>query len=41
MEERMDQRPTFFAVGAGHLWGINGLIQLLKEKGYKVTPMLK
>lgn len=41
MEERMDQQPTFFAVGAGHLYGVNGVLQLLKEKGYKVAPVLK
>ncbi|MCL3782336.1 TraB/GumN family protein [Prolixibacteraceae bacterium JC049] len=33
------RKPTLFAVGAGHLMGDNGVIQLLKNKGYKVTPV--
>ena len=40
MPEMMKANPTFFAVGAGHLLGKNGVIQLLKDKGYKVTPVL-
>jgi uncharacterized protein YbaP (TraB family) len=39
MEERMEQKPVFFAVGAGHLLGENGLIQLLRNSGYTVVPM--
>ena len=39
MEERMEQKPVFFAVGAGHLPGENGIIQLLRNHGYKVTPV--
>jgi uncharacterized protein len=39
MEERMEQRPVFFAVGAGHLWGENGVINLLRQAGYKVEPV--
>ncbi len=39
MEERMDQQPVFFAVGAGHLWGANGVINLLRQKGYKVAAV--
>ncbi len=31
--------PTFFAVGAGHLAGKDGVINLLKRAGYKVTPI--
>lgn len=33
------QEPTFFAVGAGHLGGEEGLIKLLQEQGYKVNPV--
>ena len=33
------QQPSFFAVGAGHLPGDKGVIQLLRKKGYKVTPV--
>jgi uncharacterized protein YbaP (TraB family) len=29
---------VFFAVGAGHLWGDNGLISLLRKQGYTVVP---
>ncbi|MGA0559443.1 TraB/GumN family protein [Larkinella sp. VNQ87] len=31
-------RPTFVAVGALHLPGPNGLIELLRKEGYKVEP---
>jgi len=34
MENMMASQPTFFAVGAGHLCGENGLIELLKREGY-------
>ena len=30
--------PMFIAVGAGHLPGPNGLINLLRSKGYTVEP---
>lgn len=33
------KESTFFAVGAGHLYGKNGVIELLKQQGYKVTPV--
>jgi len=33
--------PTFFAVGAGHLAGENGVISLLRKAGLKVTPVIK
>jgi uncharacterized protein YbaP (TraB family) len=32
-------KPTFFAVGALHLPGEKGVIALLKQEGYKVTPV--
>jgi uncharacterized protein YbaP (TraB family) len=32
--------PSFFAVGAGHLAGPQGVILLLRKEGYKVTPVL-
>ena len=34
------QQPTFIAVGAGHLLWDCGLINQLRLKGYKVTPVL-
>ncbi len=33
------QKPTFFAVGAGHLGGEKGVIKLLRKEGYKVRPV--
>jgi uncharacterized protein YbaP (TraB family) len=32
----MKQAPTFFAVGAGHLPGEKGVLQLLRNAGYTV-----
>lgn len=34
------QQPTFFAVGAGHLGGSKGVIALLRQQGYTVTPVM-
>ncbi len=33
------QKPTFFGVGAAHLGGKMGVIELLKKAGYKVEPV--
>lgn len=33
------EKPTFFAVGAGHLWGEQGVIALLRKAGYTVEPV--
>ena len=33
------EKPTFFAVGAGHLGGQNGVIELLRREGYTVKPL--
>lgn len=33
------RQSTFFAVGAGHLPGKDGVIQLLRKQGYTVTPV--
>lgn len=35
------EAPTFFAVGAGHLGGENGVINLLKKEGIKLNPISK
>ena len=35
----MGPRSALFAVGAGHLGGEQGVINLLKKKGYTLTPM--
>jgi uncharacterized protein YbaP (TraB family) len=39
MEPAMKQSTTFFAVGAGHLAGKQGVLELLKKQGYKVKPI--
>jgi hypothetical protein len=39
METIMLEKPAFFAVGAGHLGGPNGVINLLKKRGYTVVPV--
>ncbi|MGJ8591345.1 MAG: TraB/GumN family protein [Aquaticitalea sp.] len=38
--EKSKDQQTFYAVGAGHLGGEKGVINLLKEAGYTVTPVL-
>ncbi|MEL6388580.1 MAG: TraB/GumN family protein [Bacteroidota bacterium] len=40
MKTMMTEQTTFFAVGAGHLGGPYGVINLLKEEGYKVSPII-
>lgn len=39
MPELMTDNSTFFAVGAGHLLGKEGVIMLLQKQGYTVTPV--
>lgn len=41
MPQLMEKESVFFAVGSAHLAGEKGLINLLKQKGYSVKPMLK
>lgn len=41
MPELMKAQQVFFAVGAGHLPGENGVINLLRKAGYSVKPILK
>ncbi len=38
MADKMKKSSVFFAVGAGHLWGDNGVINLLRKSGYTVEP---
>ena len=35
----MSAKPTFFAVGAGHLPGDKGVLNLLRQAGYNVEGM--
>ena len=39
MGKLMLLKPTFFAVGAGHLGGDEGVVALLREAGYMVKPL--
>lgn len=39
MQKMMSEQVTFFAVGAGHLGGNNGVVNLLKAEGFTLTPM--
>lgn len=39
MGEMMLAQPTFFAVGAGHLGGEQGVVSLLRNAGYTVEPV--
>lgn len=39
MPALMSQKPTLFAVGAGHLPGPKGVLTLLRNAGYQVEPV--
>lgn len=39
MIDRMRAQPTFFAVGAGHLAGKEGVIALLRREGFTLEPV--
>jgi uncharacterized protein YbaP (TraB family) len=36
MGRMMAEKPTLFAVGAGHLGGKSGVVALLRKAGYRV-----
>lgn len=38
MARYMKDKPTLFAVGAGHLGGQEGVVALLRREGYRVEP---
>lgn len=40
IKKAVTEKPSFFAVGAGHLGGKQGVIALLKKEGYILTPVL-
>ena len=40
IEEKIKNQSTFFAVGAGHLGGQEGVLNLLYKKGYSITPIM-
>lgn len=37
IEKQISKEATFIAVGAGHLGGTNGVLELLKKQGYTLT----
>lgn len=39
MKELMGKSSVFFAVGAGHLAGERGVLELLRKQGYEVVPL--
>jgi uncharacterized protein YbaP (TraB family) len=39
IEKVAKEKPTLFAVGAAHLPGENGVIALLRKKGYTVEAV--
>lgn len=39
IRKHMLEQPSFFAVGVGHLVGSRGLIALLRQKGFILTPV--
>jgi outer membrane biosynthesis protein TonB len=39
IEKHAKEQSSFFAIGAGHLGGAQGVIELLKKKGFRVTPV--
>ena len=39
MAKSMKQKQTFFAVGAGHLGGEKGVVNLLRKEGYTLRPL--
>jgi uncharacterized protein YbaP (TraB family) len=39
IEKHAKEQSSFFAIGAGHLGGAQGVIELLKRKGFRVTPV--
>lgn len=41
IEELIQAQPAFIAVGAGHLYGEQGVIELLRQAGYTVAPAME
>jgi uncharacterized protein len=39
IEKAIIEKPTFIAVGGGHLGGKNGVVSLLRKQGYTVTAI--
>ncbi len=39
IEKRLSEKSYFIAIGAAHLGGENGLLKLLRERGFKIHPI--
>lgn len=39
IKKLIKKQPTFIAVGAAHLGGPNGVVELLRKEGYTLTPI--
>ncbi|MDP4263269.1 MAG: TraB/GumN family protein [Bacteroidota bacterium] len=39
IEKHCGEKPSFFAIGVGHLGGQQGVIELLRKKGFILTPV--
>ena len=39
IEKAVKEKPSFIAVGSGHLGGTAGVLNLLRKKGYKLKPI--
>ena len=39
IEKAITETPSFIAIGAGHLGGKNGVVSLLRARGYKLTAI--
>jgi uncharacterized protein YbaP (TraB family) len=39
IEKAIGEKSSFIAVGGGHLGGKNGVVNLLRAKGYKVEAI--
>lgn len=39
IEKHLIDEPSFFAIGAGHLGGKQGVIEMLRKRGFTVTPV--
>jgi uncharacterized protein YbaP (TraB family) len=39
IEKLVKLQPTFIAVGAAHLGGEKGVLNLLRQKGYSIEPI--
>ena len=40
LQQYLAQKPTLVAVGAAHLFGKDGLVALLRARGYTVEPFV-